>query len=155
MIRDNEQRARMLGYNVTVYKLIAFSVSGAFAGVAGVLSMYVTGFVSASHFALIVSGDAVIYTLVGGRATLIGAILGAVLIEGASNFVSGITDVYPLIIGAILLFTVIFEPEGVVGMSHRVRDWLQDRGVLPGGDEPESPTDPDADPGATEVTTDE
>lgn len=156
MIRENEQRARMLGYNVKAYKLIAFSVSGAFAGLAGVLSMYVTGFVSASHFALIVSGDAVIYTLVGGRATLIGAILGAVLLEGASNFVSGITDIYPLIIGAILLFIVIFEPEGLVGMSHRVRDWLQDRGVFPGADEPEPPTDPDADPSAsTEVTTDE
>lgn len=156
MIRDNEQRARMLGYNVMIYKLIAFSVSGAFAGLAGVLSMYVTGFVSASHFTLLVSGDAVIYTLVGGRATLIGAILGAVLIEGAKNYVSGITDVYPLIIGALLLFIVIFEPEGIVGMSNRVRDWLQDRGILSGEPEPEAPSDPDAEQTASpEVTTDE
>ncbi|WP_336001896.1 branched-chain amino acid ABC transporter permease [Halorientalis halophila] len=156
MIRDNEQRAKMLGYNVTTYKLIAFSVSGAFAGLAGVLSMYVTGFVSASHFSLIVSGDAVIFTLVGGRATLIGAIFGAILIEGASNFVSGFTDAYPLIIGGLLLFTVIFEPEGLVGMFDRIRDALGDRGLLSGSDDEESSPEPDADPNpAQEVTTDE
>ncbi|QLD89130.1 branched-chain amino acid ABC transporter permease [Natronomonas salina] len=156
MIRDNEQRVRMLGYNVTAYKLIAFSVSGAFAGLAGALSMYVTGFVSASHFDLIVSGDAVVYTLVGGRATLIGAIFGAILIEGASNYVSGLTDAYPLIIGALLLATVIFEPEGLVGVYERIRDRLTEFGILPGSDEEEPPAEPDSDSNAPkEVTTDE
>jgi branched-chain amino acid transport system permease protein len=158
MIRDNEQRARMLGYNVTTYKLAAFSVSGAFAGLAGVLSTYITGFVSASEFSLIVSGDAIIYTMVGGRATLIGAIFGAVLIEGASNYVSELTEAYPLIIGALLLLTVIFEPEGLAGIFGRLRDRLG--GLLPGSSGADAapdaaggsdqPADPD---GGTETTT--
>lgn len=141
MIRDNEQRARMLGYNVTTYKLIAFSASGAFAGLAGVLSTYITGFVSASEFSLIVSGDAIIYTLVGGRATLIGAIFGAVLIEGASNYVSELTEAYPLIIGGLLLVVVLFEPEGLAGIVSRVRDRLRDSDVVPGSTGSETSTD--------------
>ena len=138
MIRDNEQRARMLGYRVTIYKLIAFSFSGAFAGLAGVLSTYVTGFVSASEFSLIVSGDAIIYTLIGGRATLIGAIFGALLVEGTSNYVSEITASYPLIIGGLLLVVVLFEPEGLAGMLERVRERLRNSDTMPGSSGSES-----------------
>lgn len=138
MIRDNEKRARMIGYNVTIYKLAAFSISGAFAGLAGVLSTYITGFVSASEFSLIVSGDAIIYTLVGGRATLIGAIFGAVLIEGSSNFISEVTDAYPLIIGVLLLVVVIFEPEGLAGILSRARERLRDSSLMPGSSVDES-----------------
>ena len=141
MIRDNEQRARMLGYNVTTYKLAAFSASGAFAGLAGVLSTYITGFVSASEFSLIVSGDAIIYTLVGGRATLLGAIFGAVLIEGASNYVSELTDAYPLIIGGLLLVVVLFEPEGLAGILSRARDRIGESDALPGTSGSDSSTD--------------
>ena len=141
MIRDNEQRARMLGYNVTTYKLAAFSASGAFAGLAGVLSTYITGFVSASEFSLIVSGDAIIYTLVGGRATLLGAIFGAVLIEGASNYVSELTDAYPLIIGGLLLVVVLFEPEGLAGILGRARDRIGESDALPGTSGSDSSTD--------------
>lgn len=124
MIRENEQRARMLGYNVTVYKLAAFMASGAFAGVAGALSTYITGFVSASEFSLIVSGDAIIFTLVGGRGTLIGAVLGAAIIGGASNSISELTNAYPLFIGILLVVTVVLEPEGVLGLWKRLRTRL-------------------------------
>lgn len=122
MVRDNERRARMLGYNTTAYKLAAFMVSGAFAGVAGALSTYITGFVSASEFSLVVSGDAIIFTLVGGRGTLLGAVFGAALIELTQNYVSEITDAYPLFVGVLLVATVVFEPEGLVGILERIRD---------------------------------
>jgi branched-chain amino acid transport system permease protein len=122
MIRENEQRARMLGYDVTIYKMVAFIASGAFAGVAGVLAMYINGFVDASQFSLIVAGDAIIFTMLGGRATLVGAVIGAVLIEGSSSYVSQLTDAYPLIIGLLLLVTVVAEPDGLVGLWNRLRD---------------------------------
>jgi branched-chain amino acid transport system permease protein len=124
MIRENEQRARMLGYNVTVYKLVAFIGSGAFAGIAGVLTVYINGFVDASQFSLIVAGDAIIFTMLGGRATLVGAVIGAVLIEGSSNYVSQLTDAYPLIIGLLLLVTVVAEPDGLIGLWNRLRNRL-------------------------------
>lgn len=153
MIRNNEQRARMLGYNVRIYKLVAFSASGAFAGLAGVLNMYITGFVSASQFSLIVSGNAIIYTLVGGRATLIGAIFGALLIEGASVYISELTEAYPLFIGGLLLVVVLFEPEGLTGMLSRVRERLRGAGVMPGSDRNESSTeDLSADANPTQET---
>lgn len=141
MIRENEQRARMLGYNVTVYKLVAFMASGAFAGMAGALSTYITGFVSASEFSLILSGDAIIFTLIGGRGTLFGAVLGAAIIEGASNSISELTDAYPLFIGVLLVVTVVLEPEGVLGLWKRLRGRLG--GLRPGkpvNDDPDAET---------------
>jgi ABC-type branched-subunit amino acid transport system permease subunit len=97
--------------------------------------------VSASEFSLIVSGDAIIYTLVGGRATLLGAIFGAVLIEGASNYVSELTDAYPLIIGGLLLVVVLFEPEGLAGILSRARDRIGESDALPGTSGSDSSTD--------------
>lgn len=137
LVRENERRARALGYNVAAYKLAAFVVSGAFAGLAGALSTYVTGFVSADDFALIVSGDPIIFTLVGGRATLVGAVVGAALVEGSANVVSELTDAYPLFVGALLVVVVILEPEGLLGIVRRARDaahdWLESREVTTDG----------------------
>lgn len=144
MIRENEQRARMLGYNVTVYKLIAFVASGAFAGVAGVLAVYVNGFVNASQFSLLQAGDAIIYTMIGGQATLIGGVVGAVIIEGTSNYVSQLTDAYPLIVGLLLLVTVVVEPDGLVGLWKRLRAFLRS-----------DPADDTEEPPSSEVTSDD
>ncbi|MFB6172366.1 MAG: branched-chain amino acid ABC transporter permease [Haloarculaceae archaeon] len=127
LVRENERRARAVGYNVAAYKLAAFVVSGAFAALAGALSTYVAGFVSADDFALVVSGDPIIYTLVGGRATLVGAVLGAALVEGSANAVSELTDAYPLFVGALLVAVVVLEPEGLLGLARRVRDAVRDR----------------------------
>jgi len=122
LVRENERRARALGYNVAAYKLAAFVVSGAFAALAGALSTYVSGFVSAADFALIVSGDPIIFTLVGGRATIVGAVVGAAVIELTATTVSELTDAYPLFVGALLVLVVVVEPEGLLGVARRVRD---------------------------------
>ena len=124
MVRDNERRARLLGYDVRALKLGAFGASGAVAGVAGALSTYVTGFVSASDFSVIVAGDAIIFTLVGGRGTLVGAVLGAALVRLAADGISGLTTAYPLFVGALLVLTVVVEPEGLVGIGRRASGWL-------------------------------
>lgn len=121
MIRENEQRARMLGYNVKVYKMIAFVASGAFAGVAGALTMYINGFINASQFSLIVAGDPIIYTMLGGRSTVVGAVIGAVLVEGIGDYASQVTDYYQLIVGLVLLVTVVVEPDGLVGLWKRLK----------------------------------
>lgn len=121
MVRDNEHRARLLGYNVEAYKLGAFATSGAFAGVAGGLSTYVNGFVSAGDFSLLVAGDPIIFTLVGGRGTLVGPVLGAVLVRVGATWVSDYTTAYPLFVGTLLVVTVVLEPEGILGLTRRIR----------------------------------
>jgi branched-chain amino acid transport system permease protein len=140
MIRENEQRARMLGYNVTAYKLIAFVASGAFAGIAGALATYINGFINASRFSLIVAGDPIIYTMLGGRSTIVGAVVGAVLIEGAGNYVSQVTDTYQLIVGLLLLVMVVVEPDGLIGLWNRLQQRVERR-VRDSALSPEATTD--------------
>jgi branched-chain amino acid transport system permease protein len=128
LVRENERRARALGYNVAAYKLAAFVVSGAFAALGGALSTYVTGFVSAEDFALIVSGDPIIFTLVGGRATVVGAVVGAAVVELAATSISEVTSAYPLFVGLLLVVVVVAEPEGLLGVARRLRDRVRERG---------------------------
>lgn len=148
LVRENEQRARTLGYNVAAYKLAAFVVSGAFAALAGALSTYVTGFVSAEDFALVVSGDPIVFTLLGGRATIVGAVLGAALVELTSTTVSELTDAYPLFVGALLVVVVVVEPEGLLGVARRGRDriaarWREQTGQPAGDAESDGEVTPD------------
>jgi branched-chain amino acid transport system permease protein len=129
MIRENEQRARMLGYNVELYKMIAFVASGAFAGVAGALTMYINGFINASQFSLIVAGDPIIFTMLGGRSTIIGAVIGAVLVEWIGEYASQVTDYYQLVVGLVLLVTVVVEPDGLIGLWKRLKNRFNDEQV--------------------------
>lgn len=131
MIRDDERRARLLGYDATAYKLGAFAASGAFAGLAGALSTFVAGFVSAEDFSLIVAGDPIIFTLVGGRGTLVGAVLGAALVRLAADRISELTGAYPLFVGALLVLVAVLEPEGLIGLAKRAADRVR------GGDDDE------------------
>ncbi|WP_276259571.1 branched-chain amino acid ABC transporter permease [Haloglomus litoreum] len=126
MIRENEQRARMLGYNVRRYKLGVFVVSGMFAGLAGGLNVIVNAYVSAAEFSIVRSADPVIYTIVGGQGTLFGAVFGAILVGFMDFQLSQFTDAYPMIIGAILVLVVLTDPDGLIGMSKRLKDWYTD-----------------------------
>jgi len=120
MIRENEERARTLGYNVKAYKYLAFVVSGAFTGLAGALETYVVGHVSASQFSIFVSADPLVYTLIGGRGTLVGPIIGAGIVTIASDQIRSITDAWPLFVGLILITVAVVEPEGIMGLRERV-----------------------------------
>lgn len=130
MIRDNERRAALLGYDTRRYKLAALGISGAFSGLAGALDAFVIGYINTSNFSLMVSADPLVFTLLGGRGTIVGPVIGAILVDVFAEFVSDVTDVYPLLIGALLVTVVVVEREGLLGVLHRVRDRL-DR---PGGE---------------------
>lgn len=121
MIRDNERRAEMLGYDTTKYKLASLGVSGAFSGLAGALDMFVIGYINTSNFSLMVSADPLVFTLLGGRGTIIGPVIGAVLVDVAAEFVSDATNAYPLFIGALLVVVVVVEREGLLGGLERLR----------------------------------
>ena len=122
MIDDDERRARLLGYDVARYKLAALGVSGGFSGLAGALDAMVVGYVSASNYSVAASADPLVFALVGGRGTLIGPVIGAVVVEGFAEGVRGLSTIYPMLVGSLLVVVVVVEREGILGVLARLRD---------------------------------
>jgi urea transport system permease protein len=121
-IRDAESRTRFLGYRVESYKLFVFTVSACMAGVAGALYVPQVGIINPSEFAPGNSIEAVIWVAVGGRGTLVGAALGAVVVNYAKTyFTSGPLAPYWLfMLGALFVLVTLLMPRGIVGA---VRHW--------------------------------
>jgi branched-chain amino acid transport system permease protein len=121
-IRENEARTRAIGYPVERYKIVAVMLSGLFAGLAGVLYALQNEFAAPDFVFFLVSGEAVIYNVVGGIGTLVGPIVGAafflLLREGLSRF---FTEFYLIPVGLIFVAMVIFMPQGLLGFMRR---WL-------------------------------
>jgi urea transport system permease protein len=140
-IRDAEARTRFLGYRVESYKLLVFTLSACMAGVAGALYVPQVGIINPSEFAPANSIEAVIWVAVGGRGTLVGAVIGAVLVNYAkTTFTSGFLAPYWLfMLGGLFVAVTLLLPRGVVGTF---RHWLARRR--------EEPTDIDARNGAAE-----
>ena len=121
-IRDNEQRMRAIGYPVQRFKLIAFTIAGALAGVGGGLYAFFNAYVSTDilHWAL--SGDAIIMVVLGGSSTIIGPALGAGIFLLLKNIVSSHNEYWQLWVGVIFIGSVMFLREGVWGfVSSRLR----------------------------------
>ncbi len=115
-VRDAESRTRFLGYRVENYKLVAFTVSAMMAGVAGALYVPQVGIINPSEFAPSNSIEAVIWVAVGGRGTLVGAALGAVLVNFGKTFFTGALPEYWLFaLGALFVLVTLFLPKGIVG----------------------------------------
>jgi len=116
-IRDAEARTRFLGYRVESYKLFVFTVSACMAGIAGALYVPQVGIINPSEFAPGNSIEAVIWVAVGGRGTLTGAALGAVLVNYAKTyFTSGVLAPYWLfMLGALFIGVTLLLPRGVIG----------------------------------------
>ncbi len=115
-IRDDEPRLRFTGYNPTAYKTVVFAVAGALAGISGALYTVQSGIVSPQYMAVPFSIEMVIWVAVGGRGTLIGAVIGAVLINYAKSLVSeALPETWLFIQGALFLLVVTALPDGLVG----------------------------------------
>jgi urea transport system permease protein len=116
-IRDAESRTRFLGYRVENYKLFVFVLSACMAGVAGALYVPQVGIINPGEFAPASSIEAVIWVAVGGRGTLTGAALGALVVNyGKTYFTSGILAPYWLfLLGALFVAVTLLLPRGIVG----------------------------------------
>ena len=116
-IRDAESRTRFLGYSVESYKLWLFVFSAVVAGVAGALYVPQIGIINPSEFSPINSIEAVIWVAVGGRGTLYGAIVGAVLVNYAKTWLTGaFPEVWLYALGALFVLVTLFLPRGIVGL---------------------------------------
>jgi urea transport system permease protein len=128
-IRDAEARTRFLGYRVESYKLFVFTLSACMAGIAGALYVPQVGIINPSEFEPGNSIEAVIWVAVGGRGTLIGAALGAVLVNYAKTyFTSGILAPYWLfMLGGLFIAVTLLLPRGVIGTLHHWTAIRRDR----------------------------
>jgi urea transport system permease protein len=123
-IRDAESRTRFLGYRVESYKLFVFTLSACMAGVAGALYVPQVGIINPGEFAPANSIEAVIWVAVGGRGTLIGAAIGAIVVNYAKTFfTSGMLAPYWLfMLGAMFILVTLLLPKGIVGT---VQGWWE------------------------------
>jgi len=118
-IRDAESRTRFLGYPVESFKLWLFVISGILAGVAGALYVPQVGIINPSEFAPINSIEAVIWVAVGGRGTLYGAIVGAVLVNYLKTYLTGaFPEIWLYALGALFVLVTLFLPRGITGLLH-------------------------------------
>jgi branched-chain amino acid transport system permease protein len=119
-IRENEPRARAIGYAVERYKIVAVMLSGLFAGLAGILYAIQNKFAAPDFVFFLVSGEVVIFNVMGGIGTLAGPIAGAafflLLREGLSRY---FTEYYLIPVGIIFTAMVIFMPQGLLGFARR------------------------------------
>ncbi|CAN7176818.1 urea ABC transporter permease subunit UrtC [Rhizobium sp. LjRoot254] len=115
-VRDAESRTRFLGYRVENIKLFTFVVSAMMAGIAGALFVPQVGIINPGEFEPGNSIEVVIWTAVGGRGTLIGPIIGAVLVNAGKTFFTGaFPEVWLFALGALFVLVTLFLPKGIVG----------------------------------------
>ena len=116
-VRDAESRTRFLGFRVENYKLAVFVLSAMMAGVAGALYVPQVGIINPSEFAPANSIEAVIWVAVGGRGTLVGAALGALLVNfGKSWFTGALPEYWLFALGALFIVVTLFLPKGLLGL---------------------------------------
>jgi branched-chain amino acid transport system permease protein len=120
-IRDNDVRASLIGLNVYLLRLTAFVMAGFLAGVAGALFAFFGRYASASYMFYHISGEAVVWAIVGGAGTLFGPIVGTTLFLLVREIVSTQWEHHALIVGVVAILAVVFAPKGLVGLW---RDWL-------------------------------
>ena len=123
-VRDEEPRARFLGYRVENYKLLAFVVSAVLAGIAGVLYVPQVGIINPSEFSPANSIEIIVWVAVGGRGTLVGAALGAIAVNYAKTyFTTGMLAPYWLFaLGGLFILVTLLFPKGIVGT---LGDWFR------------------------------
>ena len=119
-IRDAETRARFIGYRVERFKLWVFVFSAMLAGIAGALYVPQVGIINPGEFAPLNSIEAVIWVAVGGRGSLYGAALGAMLVNYAKTWFTGaLPEVWLFALGALFVLVTLFLPKGIVGLWRR------------------------------------
>jgi urea ABC transporter permease protein UrtC len=116
-IRENEDRMVALGYTVSSYKTVAFALSGSIAGLAGGLYATHSNFVSPSLAGVLFSTEVVVWVALGGRLSLLGALIGGVVVSALSNYLSSVTPQYwQLIVGLIFIAVIVFFKDGLAGL---------------------------------------
>ena len=127
-IRDSENRVLFSGYSAANFKLFVFVISAMIAAVGGALYVPQVGILNPSEMMTEKSLEAVVWVAVGGRGTLIGPIVGAILVNRLKSWASTeLPEYWPIILGGAFVVIVLFLPKGIVGIPGQIREWLARR----------------------------
>ena len=127
-MRDREDRVRFSGYDVAGYKIFIFCLAAALSGVGGALFVLQVGFISPSLVGIVPSIEMVIFTAVGGKLSLFGAVYGALLVNtGKSLFSESFPQLWLFLMGGLFIAVVVFFPNGVAGVWSNVQAWYRKR----------------------------
>jgi len=142
-IRDNENRVLALGYNTALYKTFIFTLAGVLAGLAGALFVAANRSAGPQFFSIAESIEIVIIVAVGGRGTLIGPVLGAVVVGAGKTYINdkfkmddflqmlgmsptgNSVPLWPIVIGLLFILVVLFLPDGLIGGARRLAAWVK------------------------------
>jgi branched-chain amino acid transport system permease protein len=121
-VRDDDERAEFLGYRRPIVQLAVFSAVAAMGALAGGIYALEEGFVSPSFLGVALSTQVLVYILLGGRGTLVGPVLGVLVLEvGGQRVQESLPSEWPIIVGAMLLLVILFLPGGLVDLRSRFR----------------------------------
>ena len=124
-VRENEERTRLLGYDTSRYRLLAVLVSGLLAGVAGSAYTLLFSYVGSTFAGILYSIYPLLWTLLGGAGTVLGPLVGTLVMTYVVDITSGFTTAYLLVVGAVLVGMILWAPAGIVGgIRARWAAWL-------------------------------
>lgn len=127
-VRENQDRARYLGYPVGLLKMISFTLSGAIAALSGGLYALLVAYANVDFLLWTFSGKPVLWTFVGGPGTVFGPVLGAATLTVLEEWLSSdFIEIYPILLGGILILTIVFLPRGMVGGIQLAYRWAKSK----------------------------
>jgi branched-chain amino acid transport system permease protein len=121
-LRESEIAAQTIGIDLAKYKTIAFAISAFYTGVAGGLFAYLITFLSPDAFTIELSIDFIAMIVIGGMGSILGSVIGAVILTGMQQVLAGLLDMQILIFGISLIVFMIFMPRGISGMIYDISD---------------------------------
>lgn len=148
-IRDDETRVRFVGYDPVLVKTVVFAFSAGISGIAGALFVPQVGIISPQQLGIVASIEIVIWVAVGGRGTLTGAVLGAILVNvGKSTISTKYPDIWQFIMGGLFITVVVLTPKGIIGTATSLLDRFKkhDNSALPLSAPPTKPILPTPEP---------
>ncbi len=125
-IRDNEERARFIGFSTTLPRALIYAIAAFIAALAGVLQATYNGYIAPQMFHWTVSGFALIMAIIGGAKFIVGPTIGAVVLFFIKDSAGQVGEYWPAIVGSILVVVTLTMPQGIVGLARRlwrVRVW--------------------------------
>jgi len=125
-VRDSENRVLFSGYAAANYKLFVFVLAGVIAGLGGALYVPQVGIINPSEMTTEKSLEAVVWVAVGGRGTLVGPVIGAIVVNAAKSWATrAYPDLWPLMMGILFILIVLFMPKGIVGLPNQLKGYWQ------------------------------
>lgn len=130
-LREDPQAAESVGISTARFKIIAFTISGAFAGMAGALLAHYFGFITPGTFGFLLSVDILVFAVFGGLGSIWGPVVGAYFLYILPQFLRTFQTYRVVLYGLVLMVIIVVEPDGLMGLYRRASDWWTDRNAEP------------------------